>query len=51
MIKINSSKGFVDYRVKTLEDGWLPWVNSKTKTGTESYAGIPGHTIIDIQMK
>lgn len=51
MIKIDSSKGFVDYRVKTLEDGWLPWVNSKTKTGTESYAGIPGHTIIGIQMK
>lgn len=51
MIKIDSSQGFVDYRVKTLEDGWLPWVNSKTKTGTESYAGIPGHTIIGIQMK
>lgn len=51
MIKIDSSEGFVDYRVKTLEDGWLPWVNSKTKSGTESYAGIPNHTIIGIQMK
>ena len=51
MVKIRSTEGFVDYRVKTLEDGWLPWVNSLTKTGTESYAGIPGHTIIGIQMK
>ena len=51
MIKIRSTEGFVDYRVKTLEDGWLDWVNSLTESGTESYAGIPGHTIIGIQMK
>lgn len=50
-IKIKSTKGYVDYRVHTLEDGWLDWVNSKTKTGTESYAGIYGHTIDGIQMK
>lgn len=50
-IKISSSKGYVDYRVHTIEDGWLPWVNSKTKTGTESYAGIYGHTIDGVQMK
>lgn len=50
-IKIKSTKGYVDYRVHTLEDGWLPWVNSKTETGTESYAGIYGHTIDGIQMK
>ena len=51
MIKIRSTEGFVDYRVKTLEDGWLDWVNSLTESGTESYGGIPGHTIIGIQMK
>lgn len=51
MIKIRSTKGFVSYRVKTLEDGWLPWVDSRTTTGPNSYAGIPGHTIIGIQMK
>ena len=51
MIKIKSTEGFVNYRVKTKEDGWLPWVDSRTTTGTESYAGIPGHTIIGIQMK
>ena len=51
MIKIRSTKGFVDYRVKTIEDGWLAWVNSLTESGTESYAGIPNHTIIGIQMK
>lgn len=50
-IKIKSTKGHVDYRVHTLEDGWLAWVNSKTETGTESYAGIFGHTIDGIQMK
>lgn len=50
-IRIKSTKGYVDYRAKTREDGWLPWVNSKTKTGTESYAGIYGHEIIGIQMK
>ena len=50
-VRIKSTKGYVDYRVKTKEDGWLPWVNSKTTSGTESYAGIPGHTIIGIQMK
>lgn len=50
-IRIKSTKGYVDYRVKTKEDDWLPWVNSKTETGTESYAGIYGHEIIGIQMK
>lgn len=50
-IRIKSTKGHVDYRVHTLEDGWLAWVNSKTETGTESYAGIFGHTIDGIQMK
>ncbi len=50
-VRIKSTKGYVDYRVHTLEDGWLAWVNSKTETGTESYAGIYGHTIDGIQMK
>lgn len=50
-IKIKSTKGHVDYRVHTLEDGWLAWVNSKTETGTEGYAGIFDHTIDGIQMK
>ena len=49
-IKIKSTKGWVKYRVKTVEDGWLPWVLSTTESGTESYAGIPNHTIIGIQM-
>lgn len=50
MIKIKSTKGWVKYRVKTKEDGWLPWVDSRTQTGTESYGGIAGHEIIGIQM-
>ena len=56
MIKIRSTKGFVDYRVlvqepKTGKIYYLPWVNSKTTSGTESYAGIPGYKIMGIQMK
>jgi len=51
MVKIRSTKGYVEYRVKTLEDGWLAWVDSRTTTGDNSYAGIKGHTIIGIQMK
>lgn len=50
-VKIKSTKGHVTYRVKTAEDGWLPYVDSRTEQGTESYAGIYGHTIIGIQMK
>jgi len=49
-IKIKSTKGFVKYRVKTLEDGWLAWVDSRTESGSESYAGIYSHSIIGIQM-
>lgn len=51
MVKIRSTKGYVKYRVKTLEDGWLDWVDSRTTSGTNSYAGIQGHTIIGIQMQ
>ena len=56
MIKIRSTNGFVDYRVlvqnpKTGKIYWLPWVNSLTTSGTESYAGIPGYKIMGIQMK
>lgn len=50
-IRIKSTKGYVTYRVKTAEDGWLPYVDSRTEQGTESYAGIYGHTIIGVQMK
>ena len=50
MIKIKPTRGWVKYRVKTKEDGWLAWVDSRTETGTESYGGIAGHEIIGIQM-
>lgn len=46
-VKIRSTKGFVEYRVKTLERGWLPWVDSRTG----NYAGNKGETIVAIQMK
>lgn len=49
-IRIKSTEGYVDYRVKTREDGWLPWVRGFGDKGNE-YAGIRGHAIIGIQMK
>ena len=50
-IRIKSTKGYVDYRVHIKGGGWLDWVNSRTKTGTESFAGIFGYQIDGIQMK
>lgn len=44
-IRIKSTKGYVDYRVKT-KRGWLPWVRQY-----EDYAGNFGEPIIGIQMK
>lgn len=49
-IRIKSTKGYVDYRVKTKEDGWLEWARGFGDKGNE-FAGIYGHTIIGIQMK
>lgn len=46
-VKIRSTKGHVDYQVKTLERGWLPWVNSLSG----DYAGNDGETIVAIRMK
>lgn len=45
-IKIKSTKGYVDYRVKTAKRGWLPWVRQYN-----DYAGNFGEPIIGIQMK
>lgn len=49
-IRIKSTKGYVDYRVHTIEDGWLPWAKGFGENGNE-YGGIYGHTIDGIQMK
>lgn len=41
----------VPYRVKTAEDGWLPWmVGLKSQDGSgEDYAGELGHAIVDVE--
>lgn len=49
-VKIRSTKGWVKYRVHIKGSKWLPWVDSRTKTGSESYAGIYGKEIDGIQM-
>ena len=49
MIRIKSTKGYVDYRAYDNEKGyWLPWVRS---TNQNEYAGNEGNPIGGIQMK
>ena len=49
MIRIKSTKGYVDYRAYDNKKGyWLPWVRS---TNTSEYAGNEGNPIGGIQMK
>lgn len=50
-IKLKSTKGYILYRVHTMKHSWLNWVDSRIKTGDNSYGGIKGYTIIGIQMK
>lgn len=49
MIRIKSTKGYVDYRAYDNKKGyWLPWVRS---TNQSEYAGNEGNPISAIQMK
>lgn len=49
MIRIKSTKGYVDYRAYDNKKGyWLPWVRS---TNQSEYAGNEGNPIGGIQMK
>ena len=49
MIRIKSTKGYVDYRAYDNKKGkWLPWVRS---TNQNEYAGNEGNPIGGIQMK
>lgn len=49
MVRIKSTKGYVDYRAYDNKKGyWLPWVRS---TNQREYAGNLGHPIGGIQMK
>lgn len=49
-VRITSTCGWVKYRVHIKNGKWLPWVDSRTKYGSESYAGIYGKEIDGIQM-
>ena len=49
MIRIKSTKGYVDYRAyDNIKKKWLPWVRS---TNQNEYAGNEGNPIGGIQMK
>ena len=49
MIRIKSTKGYVDYRAyDNVKNKWLPWVRS---TNQNEYAGNEGNPISGIQMK
>lgn len=48
---INTDHGTMKYRVKTNEDGWLPWVTKGDPNDTvNGCAGIAGHAITGVQM-
>ena len=49
MVRIKSTKGYVDYRAyDNVKNKWVPWVRS---TNTSEYAGNEGNPISGIQMK
>ena len=49
MVRIKSTKGYVDYRAyDNVKNKWLPWVRS---TNSNDYAGNDGNPISAIQMK
>ena len=49
MVRIKSTKGYVDYRAyDNVKNKWLPWVRS---TNSNDYAGNEGNPISGIQMK
>ena len=49
MVRIKSTKGYVDYRAyDNVKKKWLPWVRS---TNSNDYAGNDGNPISAIQMK
>ena len=49
MVRIKSTKGYVDYRAyDNVKNKWLPWVRS---TNQNEYAGNEGNPISGIQMK
>lgn len=46
LLTMRAERGSLRYRVHTLEDGWLPWVDRSDKNDTvHGCAGIPGHII------
>lgn len=46
LLTMRAERGHLRYRVHTIEDGWLPWVDRSDKGDTvNGCAGIPGHTI------
>ena len=46
LLTMRAERGHLRYRVHTLEDGWLPWVDRSDRNDTVyGCAGIPGHTI------
>ena len=48
---IKVDKGSVKYRVKTAQDGWLPWVTKGNKKDlVNGCAGIGGHAITGVQI-
>lgn len=50
-IKVNLSKGSVQYRAHTIDGKWWDWVTDCSGTGFNAYSGVIGKNIDAIQMK
>lgn len=51
MLYARVDRGTLKYRVKTAQDGWLPWVSRGDKNDTvNACAGIFGHAITGVQI-
>ena len=48
---ISCPNKYSNTRVHTMKHGWLDWVDSRNKDGSESYAGYTCDIIDGIQMK
>lgn len=50
-LKVNLSKGSVQYRAHTIDGKWWSWITDSVGNGSNSYSGVIGKNIDAIQMK
>lgn len=50
-LKVDLSKGSVQYRAHTINGKWWSWITDSTGTGTNAYSGVIGRNIDAIQVR